>query len=108
MADITVDDVAAWVGLPVPMAEGPKRDLMQRVVDGVVAHFQSHYVDPSTLTVPEPDDDYRLAETMTAARYWHRPASPNGVIDFGDLGPIRVTRVDHDVERLVSRRWGFA
>jgi hypothetical protein len=106
MADITTTDVADWLELGT--LTGPKLALMQRVVDAVVVHVRKHYVDPTSLTPPESDADWKLAQTMTAARYWKRKTSPEGVIGFDDLGPIRITRLDADVEKLLDRKWGFA
>ena len=106
MTNIGINDVATWLELGT--LTGPKAALMQRVVDAVVAHMNKHYINPTTLVPAEPAGDWLLAQTMTAARYWKRKASPEGVIGFDDLGPIRITRVDSDVEKLLDRRWGFA
>lgn len=106
MADITTADVADWLELGT--LTGSKLTLMQRVVDAVVVHVRKHYVDPVTLTPPESDADWKLAQTMIAARYWKRKVSPEGVISFDELGPIRIGRVDADAAALLDRKWGFA
>lgn len=106
MADITTTDVADWLELGT--LTGSKLTLMQRVVDAVVVHVKKHYVDPTTLVPAESDADWKLAQTMTAARYWKRKQSPEGVIGIDELGPIRITRLDADVDKLLDRKWGFA
>jgi hypothetical protein len=104
MADITTTDVADWLELGT--LTGSKLALMQRVVDAVVVHVRKHYIDP--VTAGGFDADWKLAQTMTAARYWKRKQSPEGVIGIDDLGPIRITRIDADAEKLLDRKWGFA
>ena len=66
----------------------------------------------------EEDDDYvdivsdnlREATLMLTSRLLRRRLSPEGVSSFGDFGAVRVTRVDPDIERLLtpSRSWGVA
>lgn len=106
MADITTTDVADWLELGT--LTGGKLALMQRVVDAVVVYVKKHYVDPTTLVPAQSDADWKLAQTMIAARYWKRKVSPEGVISFDELGPIRIGRVDADAAALLDRKWGFA
>jgi hypothetical protein len=64
------------------------------------------------------DDDYvdivpenvRLATLQLAAREFRRRLSPGGVEGFGDFGAVRITRVDPDIELMITpqRSWGFA
>ncbi len=64
------------------------------------------------------DDDYidivpanvRIATMMLASREFRRRLSPEGVAGFGDFGAVRVTRIDPDIEALITpqRSWGFA
>ena len=66
----------------------------------------------------EEDDDYldvvsdnlRQATLMLTSREFRRRLSPEGVSAFGEFGAVRVSRVDPDIERLItpSRSWGFA
>lgn len=66
----------------------------------------------------EEDADYldivpdNLAEAcrMLTSRLFRRRLSPEGVASFGDFGAVRVTRVDPDIEMLITpnRSWGFA
>jgi hypothetical protein len=71
-------------------------------------------VDPSTLTAassirvtarwgwPVVPDEVALAAQLLAARLYRRKDSPQGVISSGDWGSVRVSRVDPDVEALIS------
>jgi hypothetical protein len=65
------------------------------------------------------EDDYydeivpaniRTATLMLAAREFRRRLSPEGVAGFGDFGAVRVSRIDPDIEALITpqRSWGFA
>jgi hypothetical protein len=105
MADITTTDVTDWLKLSLSAAE---LAVLQDVVDAVVVHVRKFYIDPATLVPAESDADWKLAQTMIAARYWKRKASPEGVISFDELGPIRIGRVDADAAALLDRKWGFA
>jgi hypothetical protein len=48
--------------------------------------------------------------SCSAMRQFKRYDSPTGVMGFGDLGVMRVGRVDPDVEKLLMpfRKMGFA
>jgi hypothetical protein len=52
----------------------------------------------------------REATLLQTARTFRRRLSPVGVAGFGDFGAVRVTRVDPDVEALITpnRSWGIA
>lgn len=50
-------------------------------------------------TVP---DEVALATQLLAARLYRRKDSPQGVISTADWGSVRVSRVDPDVESLIS------
>ncbi len=64
------------------------------------------------------DDDYtdivpanvRLATLMLAGREFRRRLSPEGVAGFGDFGAVRISRIDPDIEIMITpqRSWGFA
>lgn len=45
----------------------------------------------------------RRAVMLVAARYAKRPSSPEGVAGFGELGVVRVTPTDPDVQHLLGR-----
>lgn len=105
MADITTTDVTDWLKLTLSAAE---LAVLQDVVDAVVVHVRKFYIDPVTLVPAESDADWKLAQTMIAARYWKRKASPEGVLSLDEFGPIRIGRVDADAAALLDRKWGFA
>jgi hypothetical protein len=52
----------------------------------------------------------RLATMMQTSRWFRRRLSPEGVAGFGDFGAVRVTRLDPDIEALITpnRSWGIA
>jgi hypothetical protein len=52
----------------------------------------------------------RQATIILSMRQFKRYDSPTGVMGFGDLGVMRVGRVDPDVEKLLMpfRKMGFA
>lgn len=66
----------------------------------------------------EEDEDYveivpahlRDATLLLTSRWFRRRLSPEGVAGFGEFGAVRVSRVDADVELLITpkRSWGFA
>jgi hypothetical protein len=51
---------------------------------------------------PAVPDEVRQAATLLAARLYRRKDSPQGVITSADWGSVRVSRVDPDVEALLS------
>lgn len=51
---------------------------------------------------PAIPDEISQATLLTAARLYRRKGSPEGVAGFGDLGVVRVMRVDPDVQALIS------
>jgi hypothetical protein len=50
------------------------------------------------------------ATLMLTSRLFRRRLSPEGVAGFGDFGAVRVSRVDQDIEALITpnRSWGIA
>lgn len=59
---------------------------------------------------PSVPDEVVLATQLLAARLYRRKDSPQGVLTSGDWGSVRVSRVDPDVEALISHLMlaGFA
>ncbi|HEY3484314.1 MAG TPA: head-tail connector protein, partial [Ilumatobacteraceae bacterium] len=65
----------------------------------------------------EEDDEYvdivppalREATLQLTSRLFRRRLSPEGVSSFGEFGAVRVSRVDPDIERLLTpyRSWGI-
>lgn len=104
---VTVDDVVEWGKLPIEAASEDET-LLGTVLDAVIEHVTTHYVvdeDPDNWTA---DED--LAVKMQTVRLWKRRDTPEGLLEFEELGAVRVSSVDGDVERLLApiQRWGFA
>ena len=55
--------------------------------------------DPDGEPLPAPDDLVQ-AVILRTARYMARANSPDGLVGMGDLGMVRVSSVDRDIERL--------
>lgn len=76
--------------------------------------FLSHrcYIEYTTDTPPAAivSDAVRRACVMLTARLFKRRSSVEGVAGFGDLGAVRVSSVDPDIEQLIApyRDWGIA
>jgi hypothetical protein len=51
---------------------------------------------------PAVPDEIEQATALYAARLYRRKDSPQGVIGGGDFGPVRVSRIDPDVEALIA------
>jgi len=94
-------DVLAWIassaGAQVPDLSTEDDAALARVVGAVTAHVAHTHEAPDPIT-----DDYTQALVMQAARLWQRRFTPSGVEGVGDFGPVRVTRLDHDVEALLA------
>lgn len=104
---VSVDDVVAWGKLPTPTV-GTEADLFAKVLAAVVEHVTANYVvdaDPANWT-----DDQDIAVMMQTTRLWKRRDTPEGLLEFDELGAVRVSSIDGDVEKLLSpiQRWGFA
>lgn len=92
---VTAESVAGWLKIGLPTGDELAR--LELVIAAVAAHLSAHYVisDP-------PDAAQDLAAIMLAARLWQRRDSPGGVQGFGEFGPVRVTRVDPDIARMLT------
>jgi hypothetical protein len=55
-------------------------------------------------------DNLREATKLLTSRLFRRRLSPEGVAGFGDFGAVRVTRLDSDIEAMITpnRSWGIA
>lgn len=99
---ITIDDVAAWLGITTRNAAIDS--MMQRCLDAVV----SNVADRIGSWVPEPwPSNVETAVLMQSARVYKRRSSPEGVAGFGDLGVVRVTLLDPDVVDLLGPDLAF-
>lgn len=105
MSLVSVDELSAWRGLDAPATGSPQWDLQQSVLDAVEEFLSKTHVLPTPL--PE---DARQGILIATAKLLKRKDSPGGVEDFGEFGPVRVSRVDPDVEMLLSayRTWALA
>lgn len=98
---VTAADVSTWGKFPLPT--GDELTLLELCIAAVTDHVSDHYVVSTPLS-----DRQSLAITMQSARLWRRRDTPEGVIAFEDLGAIRVSRMDPDVEQLLTPSWNFA
>lgn len=103
-----IDDAEAYIG-------EVKADQLPVLTECLAA--ATYYIDwRCTIEVDEDTeepivpDSVREATLMLTSRLFRRRLSPEGVSDFGEFGAVRVTRVDPDIERLITpaRSWGFA
>lgn len=88
----TVGEVIAWLGIK----PSPADDLA--VGEGLAAAVAAQ---AEICTVPDPlTDDLRLALLLRTARYVARRASPEMVAGFSEFGPVRIARIDADIDAL--------
>ena len=98
---VTAADVALWGKLPVTPT-GDEAALLERVIAAVTGHVSDYYVVDEV-----PTDAQELAIIMQSWRLWNRRDTPEGVAAFADIAAVRITGLDPDVERLLTRKWGF-
>lgn len=98
---VTAATVALWGKFDLP--EGDVLALLERVVAAVTGHIIEHYLVADPMT-----DDQEQAVIMQSVRMWRRRDTPEGVISFDELGAVRVSRLDVDVEMLLSRKINFS
>jgi hypothetical protein len=105
MSLVSVDELAMWRGLDAPSTGSPQWETQQAVLDAVETHISHSYVLPTPL--PE---DARNGILIAAARLIKRKDSPQGIEDFGEFGAVRISRMDPDVEALLSpyKTWALA
>jgi hypothetical protein len=110
---ITADDVFGWLGANTaePADATTPTDLqvanMETVVAAVIAHIAKHYTAPEDPEEGE-DADWTLGHIIAAAKLYQRTKSPNGIIDLGEMGGLRITSVDRDAEALLGPYKNFA
>jgi hypothetical protein len=65
---------------------------------------ETHTVDgeETTVTVPVEVEDLVQAITLLTGRYMARRNSPDGLLNMGELGVMRMTTIDRDVQSLVG------
>lgn len=93
------EDLGARVGIPAP--GGNEYIELGRVLGAVRSKIMATHALP---LVPTSDqlDAWDEAHVLAAARLWKRKDTPEGIIDFGGAGVIRVGRFDADVEDLLA------
>jgi hypothetical protein len=95
---LTVDDLANWLAITVRSQTIDAA--LQRCLDGVVSHLTPRLGS----WVPEPWPTHiEQATLIQAARLYKRRNSPEGVAGFGEMGVVRVSTLDPDVEALIGQ-----
>lgn len=101
-----LDDLKAELGRArADTADDPQ---LQLDLDAAVAYVESerfgdfNFTGASGSTLPAVSADVFRGTLALAIRWWHRRRSPEGVIDLGDMGVSRITRVDADLERQLG------
>ena len=98
---VNATDVAQWGAFTTP--EGDDLDALNLVIGSVEEHVKRFYV-----TADGYEETVTLAVVMQSSRLWKRRQSIDGVAAISDFGPIRVTRMDHDIAMLLEPLWAFA
>lgn len=99
----TAADVFGWLNLS-PAVGGVEYQAMGRVLDAQRGWWADHVIPlPVTATAAQIATD-DLAFIIACARLYQRTTSPNGTINLGEFGGLRVTSFDVDVERLLAGR----
>lgn len=92
----TTSDLIAWLGLGTQLSAQDDASLNDAVNVALSAIERR-------VTIPdEYPDEVRLAVIITAARLYKRRMTPEGVAGFGDLGVVRVSAIDMDVEQMID------
>lgn len=105
---MTIDraTVRTWGKLPEVDGEDTDLDaLLQRVIDGCLAHARRQYPAPDpAATGYEAGDtaEWELGLLLQISRLWRRRSTPEGVLQFGQDGAVRVSRFDPDVDEILS------
>lgn len=102
----TVEDALAWLRLDADLMDPAEHGLFERVFDAVVEHIDRTYEVATDSAGDSPTG--ALAVFLTVARWWGRRDTPYGVIDIAESGAVRVTRLDPDVEAMLTRKVAFA
>lgn len=92
----TPSDLIVWLGLGTQLNDQDQSALSDAVDTAIEAiEGRVSYAD----VYPTP---IRLAVMMTAARLYKRRGTPEGYTPGGELGVIRVSSIDQDVEALID------
>lgn len=94
---ITADELRAWSGIS---AVDPATDAaINEAVNSANSLIARRIVDSLSVAWPP---EVHTAALIQAARYYKRRGSPEGVANFGDFGPVVVSRLDPDIEASLS------
>ena len=93
---ITSDELRAWSGI---IASDPATDA---AIDEAVNTANSLIVRRCVSFIGEWPSEVHTAALIQAARIYKRRGSPEGVANFGDFGPVIVSRIDPDIEANLS------
>ncbi|MFE6404779.1 hypothetical protein [Streptomyces alboflavus] len=102
--EITVEEVAGYLGIPLPDPASPDGQALAVAVRGVNALVPGtvprvRELDPAA----DWPDDVMTAALMMGARVFTRRRSPTGVAAYTEAGgPAYVSRWDPDLERLLQ------
>ena len=93
---ITSDELRAWSGIS---AVDPATDA---AIDEAVNSANSLIARRIIDTLSDWPSEVHTAALIQAARLYKRRGSPEGVANFGDFGPVIVSRLDPDIEAAIS------
>jgi hypothetical protein len=94
--EITSDELRAWSGI---IASDSATDA---AIDEAVNSANS-LIDRRVISFPSGwPSEIHTAALIQAARIFKRRGSPEGVANFGDFGPVIVSRLDPDIEADLS------
>lgn len=99
---VTVASVSTW-GKFTAASGTDDYELLELVIAAVTEHVETHYEVADPLS-----DAQELAVILQCARMWKRRDTPEGIIAFDELGAVRISRLDPDVDMLLRPKWGFA
>lgn len=98
-SQVTIEDVANQLALThrTPVIDGILTDCLAATVELVDLRLGPWVIptDPWPANVEE-------AVLLQAARLYKRRNSPEGVTGFGDLGVVRITALDPDIDQLLG------
>lgn len=112
MAYATEADLRAWMSIGDSVQDQFLSELLDTATEWIDQHCGATFGptdDDADATVP---DAVRTACLLLASRLWDRRQSPGGVLGTNnDIGVIRITGSDRDVEKLLAPHraaWGIA
>jgi hypothetical protein len=99
---VTIDDLAAWLNITV---RGESIDaLLTECLDAATTAIGARLGAWVPITWPS---NVEQAVLMQGAKLYKRRNSPEGYAGFGDMGVVRVTALDPDVETMLGPDLAF-